>query len=123
MTGIALAEQGMAAARHCPAPGSSTNTHYDFRGHADHKPGASRAMWIHLDTDGDASDDLKGPHAYKAWLKTYHPKGQLIIDFIDSWHSGTPIQPPDFRFPQMSNAVPNWNQVSGQEPFGAPGVS
>jgi hypothetical protein len=123
ITGIALSEQGRAAAGGCPAPGSSTNTHYDYRGHASHKLGKGKTAWIHLDTDGDGHDDHKGSHKYKAWLKTYHPKGQLIVDFISSWLGGKNMQPPDFKFPQMSNAVPNWNQVSGQEPFGAGNVS
>ena len=123
ITGIALSEQGKAAARSCPAPGSSTNTHYDYRGHGDHKLSNGRGFWIHLDIDADGKDDLKGSYKYKLWLKTYHPKGKLIVDFISSWYKGTNMQPPDFKFPQMSNNVPNWNQMSGQEPFGSGNVS
>ena len=123
VTGINLSEQGKAAKRSCPAPGSSTNTHYDYRGHCSHKPGKGKTAWIHLDTDADGKDDIKGTYKYKAWLTTYHPKGQLIVDFIASWIKGTNMQPTDFKFPPMSNAVPNWNQASGQEPFGAGDVS
>lgn len=123
VTGIALSQQGAPSSGCCRAPGSASNTHADFRGYGDFRKGSRRGWWLHLDYNGDGKDDIKKRGSAKKWLRENHPNGNALIKFFETWYRGYGLQPPDFEFPRMSNAVPNWNQMMGREPFGPKNTS